>query len=111
MTKQFNQGKPYHGSSAVTQGKLQGATDTDYFYFFCPNCDGKKIMRLLDYQVSQEQPDNPYNEQLKSKAMKGFTLAFKVHCEKCNLTDFVKISNLGWQGGNFEALALRHQPR
>ncbi len=33
MTK-FNNGKPYHGSNAVEGGKLKGATDTDYFYFF-----------------------------------------------------------------------------
>ena len=104
MTTKFNRGKAYHGSSAVTNGKLQGGTDTDYFYFFCPVCEGKQIMRPLDYEVRQEQPDNPYNDQLKSKAVKGFTLAFKLHCEKCNLTDFVKVSNLGWQGGDFEAL-------
>jgi hypothetical protein len=61
-------------------------------------------MRPLDYEVRQEQLDNPYNDQLKSKAVKGFTLAFKLHCEKCNLTDFVKVSNLGRQGGDFEPL-------
>ncbi len=105
MTAKFNRGKAYHGSDAVTKGKLQGATDTDYFYFFCPTCDGKQIMRLLDYDVCQEQPDNPYNSQLKSKAEKSFTIAFKMHCENCNLTDFVKVSNLGWQGGDFESIA------
>lgn len=104
MTQLFNQGKAYHGSRAVTEGRLQGATDTDYFYFFCPNCEGKQIMRLLDYEVRQQQPDNHYNEQLKPKAIKGFTLAFQLHCEKCKLTDFVKISNLHQQGGNFETL-------
>ena len=101
MTNKFNHGKAYHGSSAVTDGKLQGATDTDYFYFFCPVCDGKQIMRPLDYEVREEQAGNPYDDQLKSKAVKGFTLAFKLHCEKCNLTDFVKISNLGRQGGDY----------
>lgn len=56
-------------------------------------------MRLLDYTVLEERLDNPYNELSKSKAAKGFTLAFQLHCEKCNLTDFVKVSNLGRQGG------------
>ncbi|NBQ68058.1 MAG: hypothetical protein EBU46_04165 [Nitrosomonadaceae bacterium] len=104
MRTKFNRGKAYHGSSAVTEGKLKGATDTDYFYFFCPVCEGKQIMRLLDYEVREEQPDNPYNDLLKSKAIKGFTLAFKLHCEKCDSTDFVKVSNLGWQCGDFESL-------
>lgn len=103
MSNKFNQGKAYHGSSSVTDGKLQGATDTDYFYFFCPECDGKQIMRVLDYEVRQEQPNNPYNDKTKSKAVKGFTLAFKIHCEKCELTDFVKVSNLGRQGDSFDA--------
>lgn len=104
MTEKFNRGKPYHGSSAITNGKLQGSTDTDYFYFFCPNCDGKQIMRLLDYEIRQEQLENPYNGKLKSKAVRGFTVAFKLHCEKCKLTDFVKVSNLGWQGGDYKAV-------
>lgn len=30
----FNNGKPYHGSDAISGGGLTGATDgTDYFYF------------------------------------------------------------------------------
>jgi hypothetical protein len=102
MATSFNQGKPYHGSDAVCAGKLQGATDTDYFYFFCSRCEGKHIVRLLDYEVRHEQAGNPYNDQLKSTAPKSFILAFKLHCEKCDLTDFVKIGNLGLQGGEFK---------
>jgi hypothetical protein len=98
----FNRGKPYHGSDAVMGGKLRGATDTDYFYFFCPKCPDNQIMRVLDYKVQHEQPDNPHNAELSPKAAKGFTLAFKIHCEQCRHTDFVKISNLGWQGGMYE---------
>ncbi len=100
MPTKFNRGKPYHGSVAITAGKLQGATDTDYFYFFCPQCEGKKIMRVLDYGIHEEKSDNPYDSQLKSKSEKGFTIVFKLHCELCSLTDFVKISNLGWQSGD-----------
>jgi hypothetical protein len=107
MATTFNQGKPYHGSDAVSAGKLQGATDTDYVYFFCPTCEGKQIARLLDYEVRYEQPGNPYNDQLKSKAMKSFILAFKLHCEKCGLTDFFKIANVGWQGGEFRHVIPR----
>ena len=106
MAKEFNQGKPYHGSEAVTGGKLRGATDSDYFYFFCPQCPGNEIMRLLDYEIRHEQPDNPYNAELSPKAANGFVIAFKLHCLKCGLTDFVKVSNAGWQGGT-HADALR----
>lgn len=102
--RKFNNGRAYHGSSTVSDGKLTGSTDTDYFYFFCPKCKGQQILRLLDYDVREELADNPYNDQLKSRAEKGFTLAVKIHCEKCGLTDFVKISNLGWQNGDFRTI-------
>lgn len=98
MPKKFNGGKAYHGSSAVEGGKLRGATDTDYFYFFCPSCPGEHLLRVLDYELRAESPKFPYPE-LKPTPAKGFVLAFKVHCQKCGLTDFVKIGNLGWQAG------------
>lgn len=99
MTTKFNRGKPYHGSSTIVDGKLKGETDTDYFYFFCPRCKGRHIMRPLDYAAHIETPGNKYNDQTTSKAVKGFTLVFQLHCEQCGLKDFVKISNLGLQGG------------
>lgn len=97
----FNNGRPYHGSKAVERGKLRGATaETDYFYFFCPTCPDDQIMRVLEYGVHEEQGSNPYNGQTKSIAKFSFSLAFKLHCERCESTDFVKISNTGWQGGS-----------
>lgn len=106
----FNKGKAYHGSMVISGGELRGATDrTDYFYFFCPRCPDKEIMRLLDYEVRHEQPENPYDESLSPKTSKGFTLALQLHCLKCGLEDFVKVSNLGWQGGS-HAAALGSQP-
>lgn len=103
----FNEGKPYHGSSAVEDGKLQGSTDkTDYFYFSCPTCPDRRILRLLDYDVHAAEAENPYNELLTKKSKRGFTLVFKVYCDNCKLVDFVKISNMGWQGGAF-AEAMR----
>lgn len=99
MTSEFK-----HGSHAIQDGKLRGATDrTDNFYFFCPKCEGNQIMRLLDYRPYEKQLKNPYDEQLKSKAAKGFTLQFQLYCEKCKHTDTVKISNLGYQGGDHSA--------
>ena len=103
----FNNGLPYHGSVAVKGGKLQGATDTDYFYFFCPKCPGRQIVRILEYGVHDQKDKNSYNDELKMKAKGGFTLVFKLHCEKCGHTDFVKISNMGWQGGTHSEVLER----
>lgn len=99
MTTKFNRGKTYHGSSAVSDDKLKGGTDTDYFYFFCPRCNDRHVLRPLDYTVHAETAENQYNEQTKSKALRGFTLAFQLYCEKCDFMDFIKISNLGLQMG------------
>lgn len=104
----FNNGQPYHGSNEVEKGGMIGATgETDYFYFFCPKCPDDEIVRILEYGIHAQEPENPYNEQCKSKAKSGFTLVFKVHCEKCNHTDFVKISNTSWQGGQHKKILAR----
>lgn len=93
----FNRGKPYHGSQAVTHGKLRGSTDTDYFYFFCPRCPDDEIMRALEYGLHINEPGNPYD--MIPEAKGRFSIVFKIHCQKCGITDFVKIGNVGWQGG------------
>ncbi len=106
--QKFNSGRPYHGSSVVERGGLRGATGaTDYLYLFCPECPGQEIMRILEYGVHAEQAENPYNGRCRSKAKYGFTLAFKLHCEKCHHTDFVKLSNTGWQGGQHRQILDR----
>lgn len=96
----FNNGRPYHGSHEIENGRLEGATgETDYFYFFCPKCPDREIMRILEYGEHTPKTTNEYNVKCKSKAKYGFTLVFKIYCEKCGHSDFVKISNTGWQGG------------
>lgn len=95
-----------HGSQTVMDGKLRGATDkTDYFYFFCPKCEGNQIMRLLDYRVYEENKENRYDDspEIRSKSAKGFTMQFQLHCEQCKHSDTIKISNQGWQGGDHSA--------
>lgn len=104
----FNNGKPYHGSEKIAHGRLEGATDaTDYFYFFCPKCPDREIMRILKYGEHAKEPTSEYNADCKSKAKYWFTLVFKLHCEKCGCSDFVKISNTGWQGGKHSQVLKR----
>ena len=92
--------KPTHGSEKITGGKLRGATDrTDYFYFFCPQCSGDEILRVLDFKSLREESGNKYNNQCRSQARKTFGLGFEIFCEKCDFRDYVKIANYGWQGG------------
>lgn len=95
----FNNGKAFHGSDAVQKGRLRGTTNTDYFYFLCPHCPDEEVLRILEYGEVGREDENRYNAQLSPKAKGGFTLAFKIHCQKCGFDDFVKISNTGLQGG------------
>jgi hypothetical protein len=98
----FNNGKSYHGSSEVEHGKLQGSTaETDYFYFFCPKCPDRHLLRILDYTAHAEGTDHPYKDQVSKPAKRAFTLAFQLYCEHCKFADFVKLSNTGWQGGKY----------
>jgi len=84
-TKKEN--KFLHGSKKIMNGKLTGKTDTDYFYFKCPTCG--EIMQIKDVLTNKH----------KSGAIK---VHFKLFCRECRLTDFVKISNQGWQGGKID---------
>lgn len=90
------------GSEISRAGGLTGATDTDYFYFFCPKCPDKQIMRILKYEVREETKENRYNSEFKKKAESGFIIAFTLFCEKCQHDDITKISNVGWQSGTYK---------
>ena len=104
----FNYGRPGHGSSDVEHGKLQGSTaETDHFYFFCPKCPDKYILRILDYSDIAEQGAHPHKERVTKKAKRTFALVFQLYCENCQFTDFVKISNAGWQGGTYAKVMSR----
>jgi len=100
MTK-FNNGEPYHGSEEVMDGKLVGATDTDYFYFFCPKCGGSQMLQILDYEIVFDEPVE-YAPEIRPKAKRDFKIAFELHCVECRFHDFVKISNIGWQAGTLK---------
>jgi len=99
--QEFNDGEPFHGSEDISDGKLTGTTDTDYFYFFCPKCGDTQILQILDFGIVKEGPVE-YAKEHRSKAKKDFIIAFKLYCPKCKLLDFVKVSNIGWQGGKLK---------
>jgi predicted RNA-binding Zn-ribbon protein involved in translation (DUF1610 family) len=92
--------KHTHGSEAVQEGRVRGATDrTDYFYFFCPDCADDRLLRVLDYQVTRDDKGNDYNDSSRFKAARSFVIAFEIACEQCGFRDRVKLSSIGWQGG------------
>jgi hypothetical protein len=96
----FNKGKLYHGSDAITQGKLTGTTDnTDYFYFFCPQCDDRHIMRILDHTYRDGPVAVAAYPNVRPRQVEDFVLVFKLYCPACKMTDFVKMGNTGWQEG------------
>jgi hypothetical protein len=95
----FNRGQPYHGSTAVMDGKLTGTTDTDNFYFFCPQCGDRHIMRVIEHGYHEGPvPANAYPDE-RPKQAQDFVLVLKLYCPECKLTDYVKLGNVGRQGG------------
>lgn len=94
-----NSEHPIHGTSAISGGNLTGTTDTDYFYFFCPKCRDRQILRILDYAVRLESPGGEHYPDEKPRQARDFVFTLKLYCPKCKLKDLVKIGNVGWQGG------------
>lgn len=88
-----------HGSDRVIEGRLVGATDTDHFYFVCPDCAGSQMLRILEYYVIREEPVQ-YAAEHRSDAKRDFLLAFDLKCDACGFQDVVKIGNTDWQGGS-----------
>ena len=85
----------------VTEGNLRGSTDTDYFYFFCPECGDTQILRILDYKIIKDEEPKLYTD-LKPKKKRDFIINFLLYCHKCKRRANVKVSNIGWQGGKLK---------
>ena len=94
--------KSWHGSPLVEEGKLRGATDTDFFYFLCPTCDGDRMLQVRDLKTLADGPVK-YAPDVRPGARRDFIIAFELYCPECRLTDFTKIGNIGWQGGRLPA--------
>lgn len=108
--RKFNDGEPFHGSEEVMYGQLSGATDTDYFYFFCPRCGDTRILQIQDYGIVTDGPVK-YQENARPGAKRDFTIAFELYCPECKLHDFVKLSNIGWQSGKLKDTPAFNQTR
>ncbi len=85
-------------------GKLVGRTDTDYFYFKCPDCE--HLFRVLDYVFTVDHVPE-YTVNLIPNPRREFTIALHLYCQNCGVVDFVKVSNLVWQTGMFSNLRTR----
>jgi hypothetical protein len=79
----------FHGSKAVTDGRLKAETDTDYLTFRCPQCEsvlkGGNGIRLegVDRDLGKKTEGRP-------------ALVFLLHCTKCNLRDHFKLAIDQW---------------
>ena len=91
----------------VTEGNLRGSTDSDYFYFFCPECGDTQILRILDYEVIKDEEPKRYLY-LKTKKKRDFIKIFLLYCPKCKRRANVKISNIGWQRGKLKDSIIFH---
>ncbi len=60
-----------------------------------------EVLQILDYEVVADGPVN-YAPEHRPKAKRDFIIAFQIWCPKCKLSDFAKISNIGWQGGRLK---------
>jgi len=90
---EFNNGKPYHGSSMVEGGKLTGATGrNDYFFFLCPRCRDSQVLQILEYEERFRGPMTRASEK-GARCNEEFVLAFHLHCPQCGFDDFVKLGN------------------
>jgi ribosomal protein L44E len=86
-----------HGEK-VQDGNLTGTTDTDYFYFFCPECKDRTILQITDYKVRRDGPVE-YAGEDRPRAKRDFNIIFELNCMDCGFQDYVKVANTGWQGG------------
>lgn len=88
----------FKSSGRVNEGRLIGATDTDCFYFFCPECKDTNILQILDFQIDKKEPVE-YNKEERKNHKRDFIIKLDLYCPKCKIRDIVKITNIGWQGG------------
>ncbi len=116
---------PYHGTHKIQAGKLIGATDSDYFHFFCPRCGPHVTCRDLEQAGIPMTPRPPdariafsfdieligIRGQTNGRGHTETTIILGLHCARCKLTDLVKIPTLLTPGYQFRPTCLDRIPQ
>lgn len=77
---------PAHGTNEVQGGKLEGSTETDYFYFDCPRCGANQYG--LDVELLGIRDDSGPSHPM------ARTILLGLNCQLCGLRDLTKIACL-----------------
>jgi hypothetical protein len=78
----------------VEGGGVTGRTDTDYFYFNCPKCQG-----ILQWHVTGFAIGRSYLAAKRELDIPMEHIELEIHCRACHLSGTIKINNDNWQGG------------
>jgi len=102
-TRQFGadhmRGRKIVRNPSVMDGGVMGTTDTDYFYFLCPKCDGVlqwQVLCLVEGMSRVPGRTAPHQH-----------IQLEIWCRDCRLGGTIKLDNNCWQGGQIHTAPIR----